>query len=194
MAEVPEGCDLRGDLGRRAFIFRVIREGRKRRKMLRSFLHAVITRRQFMMNICVIGLLLSVSRKSATPVYNRSCRRLPRNMGWFNLVWSTYSDERFKKTFRISRTTFQFILQRIRHVLDRDTVTEEPISPEFRLAIALYRLSRGDYYYTIAEMTGLGVSTVCTIVNEVTRAIVDNLWDKCVCQQLPKSEDTITAF
>ncbi|CAH3159373.1 unnamed protein product, partial [Porites lobata] len=109
---------------------------------------------------------------SATPVYNRSCRRLPRNMGWFNLVWSTYSDERFKKTFRISRTTFQFILQRIRHVLDRDTVTEEPISPEFRLAIALYRLSRGDYYYTIAEMTGLGVSTVCTIVNEVTRAIL----------------------
>ena len=40
-------------------------------------------------------------------------------MGWFNLVWSSYSDERFKKTFRISRTTFQFILQRIRHVLDR---------------------------------------------------------------------------
>lgn len=189
MAEVPEGCDLRGDLGRRAFIFRAIREGRKRRKMLRSFLHAVITRRQFMMNICVIGLLLSVSRKSATPVYNRSCRRLPRNMGWFNLVWSTYSDERFKKTFRISRTTFQFILQRIRHVLDRDTVTEEPISPEFRLAIALYRLSRGDYYYTIAEMTGLGVSTVCTIVNEVTRATVDNLWDECVGQQLPKSEE-----
>ena len=168
MAEVPEGCDLQGDLRRRAFIFCAIREGRKGRKMLRSFFHAVITRRQFMMNISVIGLLLSVSRKSATPVYNRSCRRLPRNMGWFNLVWSTYSDERFKKTFRISRT-FQFILQRIRHVLDRDTVTEEPISPEFRLAIALYRLSRGDYYYTISEMTGLGVSTVCTIVNEVTR-------------------------
>ena len=37
-----------------------------------------------MMNICVISLLLSVSRKSATPVYNRSCRRLPRNMAWFN--------------------------------------------------------------------------------------------------------------
>ena len=110
-------------------------------------------------------------------------------MAWFNLVWSTYSDERFKKTFRISRATFQFILQRIRHVLDRDTVTEEPISPEFRLATALYRLSRGDYYYTIAEMTRLGVSTVCTIVNEVTQAIVDNLWDECVGQQLPLSKE-----
>ena len=68
-------------------------------------------------------------------------------------------------------------------------VTEEPISPEFRLAIALYRLSRGDYYYTIAEMTGLGVSTMCTIVNEVTRTIVDNLWGECIGQQLPKSEE-----
>ena len=102
--------------------------------MLRSFLHAFIRRTQLMMNICVISLLLSVSRK-------------------------------------------------------RDTVTEEPISPEFRLATALYRLSRGDYYYTIAEMTGLGVSTVCTIVNEVTRAIVDNVWDECVGQQLPKSKE-----
>lgn len=68
-------------------------------------------------------------------------------------------------------------------------MTEEPISPEFRLAIALYRLLRGDYYYTIAEMTGLGMSTVCTIVNEVTRVIVDNLWDECADQQLPKSEE-----
>ena len=47
-----------------------------------------------------------------------------------------------KKMFRISPATFPFILQRIRHVLDRDTVEEEPISPEFRLAICLYRLSR----------------------------------------------------
>lgn len=124
MADVPEGSDRR-----RAFAFRAIREDGKRKKMLRSFLQADIARRQFMMNICVIGLLLSVSRKSATPVYNCSCRcrRLPRNMGWFNLVWSTYSDERFKKMFRISRATFQFILQWIRHDLDRDTETEEPI-------------------------------------------------------------------
>ena len=42
MAEVPEGCDLRGDLRgdlrRRAFIFPAIREGRKRRKMLVSYM------------------------------------------------------------------------------------------------------------------------------------------------------------
>lgn len=180
---------LRTGTQTRAFLLRAIQEGMKRRKRLLTFLHAVVARRKFVLNLCIIGLLLSLSRKIATPFYNRSCRRLERNVGWFDMIWNNYSDARFKKTFRVSRATFQFILQRIRHVLDRDTVTEEPISAECRLAICLYRLARGDYYYTIAEMTGLGVSTVCTIVNEVTRAIVNNLWDECVGQQLPKREE-----
>ena len=126
--------------------------------------------------VCALSLLLVVSRRmTVTHQYSRSCRRLERNNGWFSTVWSRYSTKRFKKTFRVSRETFGFILSRIRHVLERDTINEEPISPECRLAICLYRLSRGDYYYTIAEMTGLGVSTVCTICKEVTRAMVENV-------------------
>lgn len=89
----------------------------------------------------------------------------------------------------MSHGTFQFISSRIRHVLQRDTVNEDPISLECRLGICLYRLARGDYYYTISEMTGLRVSTVCTIVNEVTKAIVENLWDECVTKHMPKIED-----
>ena len=181
--------DLRTRARTKAFLLRAILEGKKRRKRLETLLHTVVARRKFLVNLCLIGLLLSLSRKIATPLYNRSCRRLVRNVGWFDMIWTHYSDARFKKTFRISRATFQFILQRIRHVLDRDTVTEEPISPECRLAICLYRLARGDYYYTIAEMSGLGVSMVCTIANEVARAIVNNLWDECVGQHLPSSEE-----
>jgi hypothetical protein len=75
----------------------------------------------------------------------------------------------------MSRKTFRFILQHVRHKLLRDTITEEPITPECRLAIGLYRLSRGDYFFTISEMVGLGVSSVCTITNEVTIAIVENM-------------------
>lgn len=125
----------------------------------------------------------------ATHQYTRSCRRLERNNGWFNMVWSSYSTKRFKKTFRVSRETFAFILVQIRHVLERNTINEEPVSLECRLAICLYRLSRGDYYYTIAEMTGLGVSTVCTICSEVTRAIVENLWVDCMSKHMPKTEE-----
>ena len=161
-----------------------------RRKIIQAVLPFMFARRQQLLNVSLLMLLPFFCRQqNATPKYSRSSRRFGRNMGWFNCVWNTYSEERFKKTFRISRSTFQFILSRIRHVLERDTINEEPISPECRLAICLYRLARGDYYYTISEMTGLGVSTVCTIVNEVTKAIVENLWDECVTKHMPKSEE-----
>ena len=104
----------------------------------------------------------SIIRNAFFPI-PRSCRQLPRNTGWWNLIWNTYSNARFKKTLRVSRETFAFILSRIRHVLERKSVVEEPILPELRLAVCLYRLGRGSYYHTIAEMTGFGVSTVCTI-------------------------------
>ena len=59
----------------------------------------------------------------------RSCRRFQRNLGWWNTVWNTYSEKRFKQTLRVSRGTFQFILNRIRHDLERDVVCEDPIPP-----------------------------------------------------------------
>ena len=79
------------------------------------------------------------------------------------ISWN-YSDVRLKKTLRASRATFHFILSRVGHVLQRQTVTEEAILPEERLGICLYRLGRGDYYNTIAEMVGRGVATVSFIV------------------------------
>lgn len=126
--------------------------------------------------ICVLWVCCEVCHErlqcQSTIVRAEGCREMWDDSTWFGACIPVNAS---KKMFRISPATFPFILQRIRHVLDRDTVEEEPISPEFRLAICLYRLSRGDYYYTIAEMAGLWVSTVCTIVNEVTQAIVDNL-------------------
>ena len=130
---------------------------------------------------------LFISSENAVSV--RSCRRLPRNNGWFDHVWNTYSDTRLKKTFRVSKATFNFILGRIEHDLQRDTVAEEPIPPAFRLAVCLYRLARGDYFYTIAEMTDLGNSTVCGIVSEVTKAIINNLWSDQVLRHFPRNEE-----
>ena len=73
--------------------------------------------------------------------------------------------------------------------LARQTVTEEPIPPELRLAICLYRLGRGDYLYTIAEMSGLGVSTVCSIVQEVCQLLVDHLWSESVSCHMPNTQE-----
>ena len=82
-----------------------------------------------------------------------------------------------------------YIFSRIRHRLERQTVTEEPISPELRLALCLYRLGRGHYYYTIAEMSGHGVSSVCTIVREVSQALVDCMWSESISHHMPKAEE-----
>ena len=47
----------------------------------------------------------------------------------------------------------------------------------------------GDYYHPIAEMTGLGVATMCTIVSEVSRAIVEYLWAEKVSKHLPTNQE-----
>ena len=90
--------------------------------------------------------------------------------------------ERFKKTFAISRATFRYILDRIEPIL-------KDILPDERLAICLYRLGRGDYYYWIAEMVGRRVSTVSSIVEEVSQVPVNHLWNNCVSVHMPDSTE-----
>lgn len=146
----------------------IFRANRRRRMLNQALLTCLAARRKrVLLLVGLLGFLLLSSRKNQ--VYQRSCRRLQRNNGWWERVWTSYTDEQFKKTFRISKDTFNFILSRIRKHLERCTVNEDPVSPECRLGICLYRLARGDYYYTIAEMVGLGVSTVHAIVTEVNR-------------------------
>jgi len=73
----------------------------------------------------------------------------------------------------VSRKIVSYISGKIRHLLERETVAEQPVSPEERLAICLYRLGRGDYLYTIGEMSDLGTSTSYTIVSEVCQTLVN---------------------
>ena len=42
--------------------------------------------------------------------------------------------------------------------------------------MCLYRLSQGDYYHTIAETTGRGLTTVQCITQEVRKVFVSIFW------------------
>ena len=113
---------------------------RKKRLMQQVFLtHAVARRRRLaILSTClVVLLLLSADSTTAVP---QSCKRLPRNQRWWEIVWNTYSNEMFKQTFQVSKAMFQFILSAISHDLERQVVTEHPVSPECKLGICLYRL------------------------------------------------------
>jgi hypothetical protein len=61
-----------------------------------------------------------------------------------------------KKTFRVSRATFIYLLSKIRHKLERQHITEEPISPEQRLGICLYRLAEVVTTIPLPRCLGLG--------------------------------------
>ena len=171
------------------FLACAIKEGRRRRLQMQLALNNLAARRKRFLNLAFLLVLLISQRNIAVPRPVRCCRRLKRNTGWWENVFNTYSDARFKKTFRVSRDTFHFILNRIAPFLIRQTVTEEPITPALRLAICLYRLGRGDYLYTISEMSGLGVSTVSSICQEVCQVLVDHLWNETVSTHMPQTEE-----
>ena len=122
-----------------------IRESRRRRQNLQMVLKNLAAWRRKVLNVCFLLLLISSQQNNVTPV-SRSCCRLTRNIGWWENTWNTYSEARFKKTFRVSRSTFRYILNRIGPFLARETVTEDPISPELRLVLCLYQLGRRDYF------------------------------------------------
>ena len=70
----------------------------------------------------------------------RTCRRLSRNTGWLENLRQSYSNDHLKKTFRVSKETFSFILLKIRCKLERQTTAEEPISPECHLGKTFIQL------------------------------------------------------
>ena len=139
------------------------------------------------MAFMTVLLLTNTQPMGPTARKPRSCRRLLRNTGWWENAWSNFDDKRFKRNFRVSRATFLYILGNIEGDLEKELSTDFPISPAFRLAVCLYRLARGDYLHTVAELVGLGTTTVANIVNEVCSAIIARLWEVAVHKHFPKT-------
>ena len=178
---------------RKVLMFKTLKANWKRKQKLQKLGAMLLMRQETLTVLALISLVLYSSTKIATRMPRvRTCRRKLRRIGWWESVWNSYSEKRFKKTFRISKATFNYILDRIKsgiqhkHPGQRGFV-EEPISPACRLGITLYRLARGDYYYTISEMTGFGVATVCNITIEVSQVIVETLWKEAVLNKFPST-------
>ena len=109
-------------------ILHLIKQNRRRQILIHSYIHQLIRRRRRLLNVSFPVMIISVIRSTTIIRGPRTCRRLGRNTGWSGKVWDTYSDARFKKTFRLSRTTFTYILNRIKHRLERKTSAEDPIA------------------------------------------------------------------
>ena len=166
---------------RKQLLLKMIQNSQRRRSLMLKLTLFLKSRWHLLIQLAFLAALLLFSRKNTTMFHHRTCQRLQRNTGWIENVLHTYSNERFKKTFRISRETFRYILSKIETRLLRQTMTEDPISPEIRLAMCLYRLAGGRLFLH-------DIRAVCVVVNEVTQAIVEDLWEEHVSKHFPKND------
>ena len=113
----------------------------------------------------------------------------PRDASWWASGYRNRNDFAFKKRFRVKRDTFDFLVQEVRHLLQKQPtrMNPEPVIPEKQLAICLYRLAHGSSYSTVGDLFGVAESTAAVIFNDVCRVLVTTLYDRYV--NLPKSAD-----
>ncbi|XP_049429633.1 uncharacterized protein LOC125887123 [Epinephelus fuscoguttatus] len=159
-------------------------QDRRRRQYLRR-------RRAFILSsITAILSLITATTNRHVWVLNRS----PGQTFWSSA--ESFDDEEWKAQFRVSRDTFDYLLERIGPAIKRRrTNYRVPIEPRRRLAITLWWFARSGEYRSIASMFGVGIATVCVIVRQVISAILDRLYRRVV--SLPSGqrlEDTIRAF
>ena len=81
-------------------------------------------------------------------------------------------DTWWKENLRMSRETFEIICTELRPFVERKLSRfRQPISVKTRVAVTLWRLATNTEYRTIAELFGLGRSTVCEIVIDTCDAL-----------------------
>uniref|UniRef100_A0A3B4T4H9 DDE Tnp4 domain-containing protein n=1 Tax=Seriola dumerili TaxID=41447 RepID=A0A3B4T4H9_SERDU len=125
------------------------------------------------------------------------CSLLTRRPG--QNLWATaeaFDDEEWKAQFRVSRVTFDYLLDLIGPAIKRRrTNYRVPIEPRRRLAITLWWFARSGEYRSIADMFDVGIATVCMIVRQVSSAIVERLFHRFVSLPSgPRLDDTLQAF
>lgn len=87
----------------------------------------------------------------------------------------------------MKRDTFNYLCDQLRpHIEKVDTHLRSAIGVQKRVAITLWRLATNVEYRTIAQLFGVGTSTVCIIVHETCTAIVSILTPRLI--RLPRGD------
>lgn len=127
----------------------------------------------------MVRLLKRLQRKEV----NRSCMSMPElllpeaNHYWESVV-PLFSDERFQKKFRVSRPTFQILVNELGATIGKsDTQMRRCIPVGKRIAICLFVLKTNSNMDMIADLFGVGRSTVAALMSEFCDAVNEILFD-----------------
>ena len=95
---------------------------------------------------------------------------------WNHIVLQTFSARDWMENFRLSQETFKYLCRQLRpYIQHSNTRFRDAVSVEKRVAITLWTLASPVEYRTVGHLFGVGRSTVCEVVNETCKAIVDHL-------------------
>ena len=92
---------------------------------------------------------------------------------WYRVVNRTWTADDWRKNFRMCKETINHICDELAPEISRqNTRFRRAILTRQRVAVALWRLATNVEYRTISHLFGIGRSTACGIVHDVSKAIV----------------------
>ena len=132
-------------------------------------------------------LLIVLSVLACTSIERRFWT-LTRSGQWFEIVETAFTEKEWYDNFRVSRSTFDYIVREIQdEIVRKDTPMRKAVSPRKRTAITLYYMSSTAEYRTIANLFGVSTSFVCLCIRDVCKAIRKKLKNDFL--KVPKGED-----
>ncbi|KAL4302724.1 hypothetical protein GQ457_10G017230 [Hibiscus cannabinus] len=100
---------------------------------------------------------------------------------WDKCNHPDFSDEEFKRAFRMSKATFDMICEELEPaVMKKNTMLRDAIPVRQRVAVCIWRLATGEPLRMVSKRFGLGISTCHKLVLEVCTAIKTVLMPKFV--------------
>ena len=83
---------------------------------------------------------------------------------------------------RINCTTFNFMLDEIYEdlILTPTNLKPNPTSPDWQLALTIYRVTTGCTYSTLSDLFGVSVSAASKFFNKICWLMVLSLYDRYV--------------
>ena len=106
----------------------------------------------------------------------KSLWQIPRKSAWFDLAYSSYSDDQWYANFRVSKNTFHVPVDELRADLERqDTEMRKTVTVHGKVSLCLYYLASMDSYRSLGNLFGLSGAFVCICLRQVSKAILHKL-------------------
>ncbi|XP_037570302.2 uncharacterized protein LOC119450898 [Dermacentor silvarum] len=133
---------------------------------------------QLLVNSFTIAAVIAES----LPCVRRMAWAFEMNERWFEDTLPNLSDFHFRRAFRVSPSTFRFLVESLACVLNlSNTNMRQSISVEKRVAIGLYRLCSSAEDRTIAHLFAVGRSTVNLMWRQFCAAVIEQLEGQWLC-------------